>query len=158
MDDAGEPCPGVWPLHPQPCQYETLTMWVERVAAAYGVSFRSFSYRVLGLPYSESVFLSENPSQAVLERLAAGTGVPVTRLREMTIGVLIPQIQRELDVHLGTLEPGFTAWVVERSRRCADGFKTDPEYWRVIGEWQKRKDDKARPASRLSQAEQSVPS
>lgn len=158
MDDAGEPCPGVWPLHPQPCQYETLTMWVERLAAAYGLSFRTFCYRVLALPYLESLVLSETPSQAVLERLAAGTGVPVTRLREMTIGMLIPQIQRELDVHLGTLEPGFTAWLVERSRRCADGFKTDPEYWRVIGDWRKRRDDKARPASELSKAEQSVPS
>ena len=141
MDDAYQPCAGVWPLHPQPRRYETLTMWVERVAAAYGVSFRFFCWCALRLPFPEYLVLSETPSEAILERLAVGTGVPVTQLREMTIGVLIPQIQKELHVNLGQHERGFTAWVVERNRKCADGFRTDPEYWRVLGDWQRRRDE-----------------
>jgi hypothetical protein len=60
----------------------------------------------------------------------------------MTIGAVIPQLLKNLDVDLGKLEWDFTAWVVERSRRCAEGFRTDPEYWRVIGEWQMKRDEK----------------
>jgi hypothetical protein len=139
LNEVGPPEPRLWPLHPQPQKYETLTMWVERLAAAYGVSFRFFCRHALGLPFAEMAGMCNAPSEQLLDRLAAGTGVPTTRLREMTIGSLIGQFQKELDVYLMRLEPEFAAWLAERSWKSAQGYKSDPEYWRVIALWKKRK-------------------
>jgi hypothetical protein len=57
----------------------------------------------------------------------------------MTNGSLIGQFQKELDVYLMRLEPEFAAWLAERSKKSAQGYKSDPEYWRVIALWKKRK-------------------
>jgi hypothetical protein len=124
-NDDGLPEAKIWPLHPQPLKYETLTMWVERLAAAYGVSFRFFCHRVLGLVFAEMAAMCNDPSEQLLDKLAAGTGVPPKRLREMTIGSLIGQFQKELDVYLMRLEPEFAAWLAERSWKSAQGYKSD---------------------------------
>ena len=123
----------MWPLHPQPHKYEPLSLWVERLAGAYGVYYRTFCYHALGLRGSDILELSENPSEEVLEKLAAGTGVPVNRLREMTIGSLMSQLQNEMQIALGSYERGTIAWLTEQGRT---GYKNASEYWEVITYWE----------------------
>lgn len=75
---------GRWPLHPAPGDYELLPRWIRRLADAYGVSVAIFSKHALGIPPDQVYKLTNDPTEDVLARLEAGTGIPVERLREMT--------------------------------------------------------------------------
>lgn len=145
MSDAGPREYGLWPLHPQPCKYETLTMWVERLAAAYGVPYPFFCRHAFGLSFPGLLWVCSEPTEEFLEKLAAGTGVSTCRLRQMTIGSLMAQFERELDFDLQRDDRLFAAWLEERSRKSAQGYRSDPEYWRVIAVWEKKKAEKVKP-------------
>lgn len=69
-----------WPLHPQPRPYETLAVYVRRLADVYGVRYGYFCRCVLGIPH---VDIFQEPVPDVLRRLSDGTGVPIDQFAEM---------------------------------------------------------------------------
>lgn len=75
---------GRWPLHPMPGEYEVLAPWIRRLARAYGVTDYVFYKHALGCLEGEPAGMNADPPVVELERLEAGTGVPVRRMRDMT--------------------------------------------------------------------------
>jgi hypothetical protein len=74
-----------WPLHPQPEDNENLRQYVERLAGAYGVSFKTFCSNALNIAHEdEEARLFSNPTEDVLSRLSAGVGMEVEELRMLS--------------------------------------------------------------------------
>lgn len=134
--------PPIWPLHPQPRPFEPLSLWLERVAREYGVRYRTFCRYGLGLDHETINLMCHHPPEATLAKISAGTGVPLSRLREMTIGSLISQLQAELGVAIAGYKP---ASVVEwLTAKVFISDRSDPEYWETIESWSREKEFKAR--------------
>lgn len=76
------PCPR-WPLHPAPRPFERLDGYVRRLAECYGTGLATFCRHGLG-DAGDVRELADDPPRRALERLSAGTGVPVHRLRNMS--------------------------------------------------------------------------
>ena len=55
-----------WPLHPPPREFDVLEHWIERLAAAYGVSKLTFCRQALGLTPPEIAMLRDNPPEQAL--------------------------------------------------------------------------------------------
>lgn len=143
MDNVEEPPDSaLWPLHPQPRHFEPLTLWLERVARAYGLRYRSFCRYGLGLEHLTITELCESPSEAVLEKISAGTGVPTSRLRAMTIGSLILQLQAELQVAVGKHEAQVVAWLTDQCR--ISYYSRSSDYWEAIEFWKRENDERKR--------------
>ena len=77
-----------WPLHPKPRDWEGLETGVRRIAAACGVSYDTFLRHALERTGSGARNLDQ-ASEATLERLAEGPGVPLERLRGMRSGAIM---------------------------------------------------------------------
>jgi hypothetical protein len=86
-----------WPLHPPPHEFDVLERWIERLAAAYGVSKLTFCCQALGLTPPEIALLRDNPPEQALRRLEAGTGVPLQQLQNMSIHTLFQRITEGLE-------------------------------------------------------------
>lgn len=80
---------------------ESLDRYVHRLADAYGVGFATFCRRALAIPEPAARDLDHAP-RAVLERLSAGTGVPVERLQDMTHERLWARLHAEAERWLAT--------------------------------------------------------
>ena len=80
-----------WPLHPKPRDWEDLETWVRRIAAAYGVSYDTFLRHALDRTGRGARNLDQ-ASEATLERLAEGTGVPLERLKGMRSGAILARM------------------------------------------------------------------
>ncbi len=124
----------MWPLHPQPRKYEPLTLWLERIARSYGVGYRTFCRQALAIGDLEITEFCETPSEKALEKLSAGTGVPLRQLREMTTGALLSQFQTELQVALGKFEAATAAWLSDQVRIS---YSSDRKYWQTIEFWER---------------------
>lgn len=72
-----------WPLHPAPRPFERLDGYVRRLAECYGIGLATFCRHGLG-DAGDVGSLADGPPRRALERLSAGTGVPVRHLRNMT--------------------------------------------------------------------------
>ena len=93
--------PPAWPLHPPPGPYGTLRTYVTRLAHLYDVSFYLFCRRALHIPLTDREALSlSNPSDAVLQRLSVGVGVPVDDLRAMRWERIWTRIMAEITAHM----------------------------------------------------------
>jgi hypothetical protein len=79
-----------------PGEYEILSPWIRRLARAYGVTDRMFYKHALGCPAGEPTEMNAYPPMSVLERLEAGTGVPIKRLRDMTTDRMMARTIAEL--------------------------------------------------------------
>ena len=73
-----------WPLHPAPHSFERLENYVRRLAECYGTTLATFCRYGLGGEVHEVGVLTDTPPLPTLERLSAGTGVPVRHFRNMT--------------------------------------------------------------------------
>ena len=73
-----------WPLHPSPRSFERLETYVRRLAETYGVGFATFCRHGLGGEAGEIGLLDNRPGPVMLERLSAGTGLPIRRFTNMT--------------------------------------------------------------------------
>lgn len=94
-----------WPLHPPPGSFETLRMYVVRLAELYDVSCNEFCSRALRIPLTDYDALSlADPSDEVLERLSAGVGVPVDDLRSLRLDAVWARLLAELEAHVNTPE------------------------------------------------------
>jgi len=99
-----------WPLHPRPYAYETLALYVHRLAAQYGVGDGTFCLRALGIPSADGeARLFGSPAPEVLLRLSTGTGIPVERLEQMTLAHIWHGLIEELDACTAT--PEGRVWV-----------------------------------------------
>lgn len=106
------PCPGRWPLHPKPRPYETLEQYTRRLAKCYGVRYEYFCLRALSIPLADSQARRfTEPASGVLERLSAGTGVPIEQLEHMTLGQVWARLMDEINQLLSTSEGAeFERW------------------------------------------------
>lgn len=81
--------------------------------------------------------MCRHPSDTILATISAGTGVSMSRLREMTIGSLISQMQAELDVAIGEQEAFVTEWL---TARVFISDRSDRKYWETIEFWRQNKE------------------
>jgi hypothetical protein len=56
-----------WPLHPVPRPQEPLLQWVERLAAVYEMSLKSFCKRALRISSNQLYLLTDDPPKYILE-------------------------------------------------------------------------------------------
>lgn len=75
------------PLHPQPLPDEALSSWIRRLAEAYQLDPDRFIEAVLGLPPPTRCLgvLDDQPPTALLCILSERTGVPLERVRTMSL-------------------------------------------------------------------------
>ena len=86
-----------WPLHPQPRSYDTLERYVRRLAECYGARYEHFCLRALGIPLADSrARWFAEPASEVLQRLSAGTGIPIGQLEQMTLARVWDRLTEEL--------------------------------------------------------------
>ena len=89
--------PERWPLHPAPAETESLSSWLRRIAASYGM----YSYELLehGLGHRElsDPDLNLNPPMHLLEELAKRTGLDQHRVSAMTMAGWVPWLFDSLD-------------------------------------------------------------
>ena len=71
-----------WPLHPIPYKYELLSQWIERLAKAYGIRYKSFCKIVLNLTSEEINNLHFFLPEKALIILSKGTGIQINKLRQ----------------------------------------------------------------------------
>lgn len=85
-----------WPLHPQPASYQLLRHWIENLAEAYEVSYKSFCKNALKLNPEEINTLSRSPPEKALIILSNGTGVAIADLRERSLYAMWKLLLQEL--------------------------------------------------------------
>lgn len=90
--------------------------------------------------HNEISIMCRNPSDTILATISAGTGVSMIRLREMTIGSLVAQMQAELDVAIGEHEAIVTEWL---TARVFISDRSDRTYWETLEFWQQNKERQA---------------
>ena len=82
--------PERWPLHPAPAETESLSSWLRRLAASYGM----YSYELLehGLGHRElsDPELDLDPPMQLLEEIARRTGLDPHRVNAMTMAGWMP--------------------------------------------------------------------
>lgn len=113
-----------WPLHPHPDKFGVLSAYVKLLADLYGVGYNTFCINALGIQRADSEALSlRDPSDAVLERLSLGVGVPASELRKLHPDTMFLRICKEFYA-LSKTEEG--AILVERWRRMAGNKRVHP--------------------------------
>jgi hypothetical protein len=81
-------------------------LYVRRLAAVYGVRYETFCLRALGIPRADWKARGfRSPSPIILQRLSAGTGVPVEVLADMTPARSWARYKKESDT-LGARSEG----------------------------------------------------
>lgn len=91
------PRDGRWPLHPEPEPYESLTSWLARLAQVYGLTSTELLRIGLGMSVGSPRDLDWNPPEELLRALRTRTGVPLNRLRRMTLQSYVPWLLDTLD-------------------------------------------------------------
>jgi hypothetical protein len=81
LDDLPSPR---WPLHPMPYRFERLDTYIRRLAERYGTQITTFCRCGLGREVGSLDAFAADPPRWALERLSAGTGLPLWQLRNMT--------------------------------------------------------------------------
>ncbi|HMB02307.1 MAG TPA: TniQ family protein [Isosphaeraceae bacterium] len=77
--------PRRWPLHPRPVSGESLSSWLGRTAARYGMTVAELLNHDLGYPGRPAAELDIDPPVALLEALATRTGFPVEEIRALSL-------------------------------------------------------------------------
>lgn len=98
-------CRRRWPLHPKPRSKETLERYVRRLAESYGIGYKHFCLRALGIPADDSQARQfREPTPELLQRLSDGTGIPVSVLEQMTWQRIWNRLMDEMRQYLDTPE------------------------------------------------------
>ncbi len=112
------------PLHPRPLPHEALSSWVDRLAHAYGMERERFLRLAFGVdPAPDAGELDVDGALPGLEAaLAARTGVPPQRVREMTLAGYAPRLTGATEPSPGLFDDyaGRFAWFVQPLRRASD--------------------------------------
>lgn len=82
--------PERWPLHPAPAETESLSSWLRRIAASYGMYSDALLEHGLGQRELSDPELDLNPSTDLLEELAKHCGLDQRRVSAMTLAGWVP--------------------------------------------------------------------
>jgi TniQ len=118
-----------WPLHPRPVLGESLSSWLGRTAARYGMTVAELlSNHNLGYPGLPAAELDVDPPLALLETLATRTGFPVEEIRALSLVSWVPLLLDGRDPVPGSFPSYVGEWSVllppTAHARC------DPAGWR----------------------------
>ncbi|MFZ2174376.1 MAG: TniQ family protein [Rhodococcus sp. (in: high G+C Gram-positive bacteria)] len=81
---------GKWPLHPPPRAGEALSSWLYRIAHLYALSIGELLEHDLSHRTVTARELDDDPPPALLDTIAARSGVPMDRLRPMSLAGWAP--------------------------------------------------------------------
>ena len=93
-----------FPLRPQPLPEESLSSWIDRLAAAMGVRVEDILVAGLDMPPLTAVQLDYHPPLALIRRLAERTHVAPEVIRAMTVQSYVPLLLDRLDTPHGLLQ------------------------------------------------------
>ncbi|MEO5321459.1 TniQ family protein [Arthrobacter sp. CC3] len=82
--------PERWPLHPAPAETESLSSWLRRIAASYGLHSYELLEHELGQRELSDPELDLDPPTHLLEELAKRTGLDQHRVDAMTMAGWVP--------------------------------------------------------------------
>jgi len=93
------------PLHPRPLPYEALSSWVDRLAAAYELESYEFLRSMLDAdPPPDAVELDGGRRPDLVTAFANRTGVPLARVRAMTLAGYAPELIDTTEPSAGLFE------------------------------------------------------
>ncbi|CCK24670.1 hypothetical protein BN159_0291 [Streptomyces davaonensis JCM 4913] len=105
-----------WPLHPQPAPLEALSSWLNRLVQLYEMPVTDLLKHNLGLvDLAVPADLGVDPPLAMVTALAERTGVPLVRLRSMTLGGWVPWLFDMLPVPIQDARTVFDTYVRDNS-------------------------------------------
>ena len=110
------------PLHPRPLPHEALSSWVDRLAAAYGLERHDFLRSVLGTePPPDALELDGGRRPDLVTAFAGQTGVPLARVRTMTLAGYTPELIDTAEPAAGLFEADACrfGWFMPTARRTA---------------------------------------
>jgi hypothetical protein len=122
--------PPRWPLHPAPAELESLSSWLARIAAIYGLPVRELLGPNLGVLADIPDYLDQDPPAALFPAVAAASGVPVARLKAMTLPGWVPWLFDNYPMREGEGEDTFYTYVRQGSVLLAPGEATHFEVTR----------------------------
>lgn len=93
-----------FPLRPQPQPEESLSSWIDRLAAAMGVRGEDILVAGLDMPLLTAAQLDYHPPPALIRRLAERTHVAPEAIRAMTVQSYVPLLLDRLDAPHGLLQ------------------------------------------------------
>jgi TniQ protein len=93
-----------FPLRPQPLPEESLSSWIDCLAAAMGVRGEDILVAGLDMPPLTAVQLDYHPPLALIRRLAERTHVATEVIRAMTVQSYVPLLLDRLDTPHGLLQ------------------------------------------------------
>jgi hypothetical protein len=104
--------PRRWPLHPRPVPGESLSSWLGRTAARYGMTAAELLDHDLGSPGRPLADLDLDPPAALLETLATRTGFPVEEIRALSLVSWVPLLLDGRDPVPGSYRSYVGEWSV----------------------------------------------
>lgn len=107
-----------WPVHPPPSPLESLSSWLERLAAVYRMPVKTLTEALCAeADLAPGAFRSRDmwAQEAVLALLASHTGVSVPRLRSMTLEGWVPWLFEKLGAREFELPDLFGTYVRAQS-------------------------------------------
>lgn len=104
--------PRRWPLHPRPVPGESLSSWLGRTAARYGMTVAELLNHDLGYPGRPAAELDIDPPVALLEALATRTGFPVEEIRALSLAGWVPLLLDGRDPVPGSFHTYVGEWSV----------------------------------------------
>jgi hypothetical protein len=122
-----------WPLHPQPRPGEALSSWLERIAAAHGMTLEALGRLNLGMSGLGAGGIHDNigldlldvdPPAEVLATVHERSGLPLAHVRSMTAAGLTPWLMDSLDPDL---PDAFTTYVRQDSVIFGPGEVTEQQ-------------------------------
>jgi hypothetical protein len=96
--------PERWPLHPAPAETESLSSWLRRIAASYGLHSYELLEHGLGHRELSDPELDLDPPTHLLEELARRTGLDQHRVDAMTMAGWVPWLFDSLVLAPGAYE------------------------------------------------------
>ncbi|WP_327116233.1 TniQ family protein [Nocardia sp. NBC_01730] len=116
--------PPRWPLHPAPGELESLSSWLARIAGLYGLPVRELLGPNLGVIAEIPDYLDEDPPPALLPAVAHASGVPLARLKAMTLPGWVPWLFDSFPMPESDGEETFYTYVRQHSVLLAPGEAT----------------------------------
>lgn len=81
-----------WPLHPAPLWEESLSSWLHRLVATYGMTLKEWFQEVFLVLAPDDFTLDTAPPEWLIDRITQGTGLSKNRINQMTIKAYAPWV------------------------------------------------------------------
>ncbi|MGW4719477.1 TniQ family protein [Nocardia sp. NPDC004260] len=113
-----------WPLHPAPGELESLSSWLARIAAIYGVRLDDLLGPQFAAFCQNPDLLDEDPPPGLLGAVSRASGVPTERLGPMTMPAWVPLLFDSVPMPERYAEQTFYTYVRQYSVLLAPGEAT----------------------------------